>query len=203
MCGIAGVMMGLSALSGYNQYQQQQSAYEAQARSYEAQAQAAKQNQKIAEAQRSQVADTYAEKQKNLDARRRIALGQQAAEAGASGLAGTGSVLDVGAATQEAWKQDSMNLLQNQRNDAMSAWINQANYINQERQAQAAANNTRAQAKKAKLASLVNTAVSMYGSWNTYGGTGSAAKTATQQTTASSTNPYYWNKFTKYYKYGR
>ena len=203
MCGIAGVMMGLSALSGYNQMQQQQASYEAQAKAYEAQAQAAQQNQKIAEVQRSQVADNYAEKQKSMDARRRLALGQQAAEAGASGLMGTGSVLDAGAATQEAWKQDSMNLLQNQRNDAMSAWINQANYINQERQATAAASNTRAQAKKAKLASLVNTAVSMYGAWNTYGGAGGATKAATQQATASSSNPYYWNKFTKYYKYGR
>lgn len=202
MCGVAGVMMGLSALSGYNQYKQQQSAYEAQAKSYEAQAQAAQQNQKIAEQQRSQVADNYAEKQKSLDAKRRIALGQQTAEAGASGLMGTGSVLDAGASTQEAWKQDSMNLLQDQRNDAMSAWINQANYINQERQATAAASNTRAQAKKAKLASLVNGAVSMYGAWNTYGGAGGATKAATQ-TTASSSNPYYWNKFTKYYKYGR
>ena len=202
MCGVAGVMMGLSALSGYNQYQQQQSAYESQAKAYEAQAQAAQQNQKIAEQQRSQVADNYAEKQKSLDDKRRIALGQQAAEAGASGLMGTGSVLDVGASTQESWKQNSMSLLQNQRNDAMSAWIDQANYINQERQATAAASNTRAQAKKAKLASLVNGAVSMYGAWNTYGGAGGATKTATQ-TTASSSNPYYWNKFTKYYKYGR
>ena len=128
MCTLTAALTGLA---GYGQYRAQSRAYEAQAKAYEAQAEAARQNQKIAEVQRSQVADNYAQQQKKLDDRRRLVIGQQTAAAGASGLMGTGSVMDANASAQQAYKQDSINLLSNQRNDAMSAWISQVNYINQ------------------------------------------------------------------------
>ncbi len=169
MCGISAALMGLTALSGYSQYRTQQAQYKAQAATYDAQAQAAEQNARIADRQREQVADNYAVKQKQLDDRRRLVLGQQAASAGASGLTGTGSVLDSAASSIGQYRTDSMNLLTDQRNDSLTAWANQVNYINQGRQARAAAANTRSQAKAAGLGTLVNTAIGMYGIYKTYG----------------------------------
>lgn len=169
MCGVSGALMGLTALSGYNDYRTQQAQYKAQAAAYDAQAQAAEQNARIADRQREQVADNYAAQQKQLDDKRRIVLGQQAAAAGAAGLTGGGSVLDAGSAAIDQYRTDSKNLLWNQRNDSLSAWANQVNYINQGRQARAAAANTRSQAKAARLSSLIGTAVNMYGVYSTYG----------------------------------
>lgn len=71
-----------------------------------------------------------------------------------------------------------MNLLGNQRNDTKNAYINQVNYLNQAKQADAAAYNTRQQAKAARISSLLNTAISMYGVSKTFGGT--ASKTTGQ-----------------------
>lgn len=169
MCGVSGALMGLTALSGYNQYRTQQAQYKAQAAAYDAQAQAAEQNARIADRQREQVADNYAAKQKQLDDKRRLIIGQQAAAAGAAGLTGGGSVLDANSAAIDQYRTDSTNLLWNQRNDALSAWANQVNYINQGRQARAAAANTRSQAKSARLSSLIDTAVGLYGVYSTYG----------------------------------
>ena len=50
------------------------------------------------------MADRYAQEQMRLDARRRLVMGQNAASAGASGLDGAGSVLDMDAATIGAWR---------------------------------------------------------------------------------------------------
>ncbi len=178
MCGVSAALMGLTALQGYGQYRTQQSQYKAQAAAYDAQAQAAEQNARIADRQREQVADNYAQQQKRLDDRKRLILGQQAASAGASGLTGGGSVLDAGTAAIDQYRQDSMDLLSNQRNDALTAWANQVNYINQGRQARAAAANTRSQSKKAGLSTLINTAIGMYGIYNTYGNPFSSGKSA-------------------------
>lgn len=180
MCSLSAAMIGLTAAQGYGQYKTQSNQYKAQAMAYDAQAQAAEQNARIADRQREQVADNYAQEQKKLDDRRRLVLGQQAASAGASGLTGGGSVLDAGASAIDAWRQDSMNLLADQRNDAWSAWANQVNYINQGREARVAAANTRSQAKAAKLGTILGTAMSMYGAYKTYGnpfssGTGETA----------------------------
>lgn len=169
MCSISAAMIGLTALQGYGQYQSTRQQYRAQAAAYDAQAQAAEQNAKIADRQRDQVADQYAQRQQQLNDKRRLILGQQAASAGASGLMGTGSVLDANAAAIGQWRDDSMNLLSNQRNDSLSAWANQVNYMNQASQARAAAANTRAQAKAAKTATILGTAASMYGAYKTYG----------------------------------
>lgn len=194
MCTLTAALTGLA---GYGQYRAQNQAYEAQARAYEAQAEAARQNQKIAEVQRSQVADNYAQQQKKLDDRRRLVIGQQTAEAGASGLMSTGSVMDTNASTQQAYKQDSINLLSNQRNDAMSAWISQVNYINQENQAKAAASNTRRQAKQAGLGTIINTALGMWGA----GSKAAGVNTNTTKALSGNTNMKYWNKFLNHYQY--
>ncbi len=182
MCSVTAAMMGLAAFQGYSQYRSQNAQYKAQAAAYDAQADAARQNARIADKQREQIADQYAQKQQQLDAKRRLIIGQQNASGGASGLSG-GSILDANAAAIDQWRTDSMNLLGNQRNDTKSAYINQVNYLNQANQAQAAAANTRSQAKSARISSLLNTALSMYGAYKTFGG---SSKTATQTTQARS-----------------
>lgn len=174
MCSVTAAVMGLTALQGYSSYRSQNAQYKAQAAAYSAQADAARQNAKIQDRQREQIADQYAQKQQELDARRKLILGQQNAEAGAAGLSG-GSVLDANAAAIDQWRTDSMNLLGNQRNDTKSAYINQVNYQNQANQADAAAYNTRQQAKAARISSLLNTAISMYGVSKTFGGSSSKA----------------------------
>ena len=100
----------------------------AQSAYYNAQADAAEQNARIADKQREQISDQYLQKQQ-LDARRRLVIGQHAAEAGASGLTSSGSVQDMDASAIDEWRNSSMNLLGNQRNDTKSAYINQVNYI--------------------------------------------------------------------------
>lgn len=177
MCSVTAAMMGLTALQGYTSYRSQNAQYQAQAAAYAAQADAARQNAGIQDRQREQIADQYAQKQKELDARRKLVIGQQNASAGSAGLSG-GSVLDANAAAIDQWRTDSMNLLGNQRNDTQNAYINQVNYLNQAKQADAAAYNTRQQAKAARISSLLNTAISMYGVSKTFGGT--ASKTTGQ-----------------------
>ena len=180
MCSVTAAMMGLAAMQGYSSYRSQNAQYKAQAAAYDAQADAARQNARIADQQRSQIADQYAQKQQQLDAKRKLIIGQQNAAAGASGLTG-GSVLDANAAAIDQWRTDSMNLLGNQRNDTKIAYINQVNYLNQASQAQAAAANTRSQAKSARISSLLNTALSMYGAYKTFGGVSSKASSQTMQ----------------------
>lgn len=179
MCSVTAAMMGLTALQGYSSYRSQNAQYKAQAAAYDAQADAAKQNARIADQQRSQIADQYAQKQQQLDAKRKLIIGQQNAAAGASGLTG-GSTLDANAAAIDQWRTDSMNLLGNQRNDTKSAYINQVNYLNQASQAEAAANNTRQQAKSSRISSLLNTAISMYGVSKTFGNTSKSASQSMQ-----------------------
>ena len=96
--------MGLAALQGFAQHRQIRQETKAQTMMYRQQAEAAEENAKIADRQREQVADRYAQEQMRLDARRRLVMGQNAASAGASGLDGAGSVLGMDAATIGAWR---------------------------------------------------------------------------------------------------
>ena len=169
MCSVTAAMIGLTALQGFSQYSSQRAQYKAQAQAYDAQAKAAQQNARIQERQREQVADQYALRQKQLDDKRRLILGQQAASAGASGLDGVGSALDAGAAAIDQWRSDSMNLLGNQRRDTLSVYQNQVNYENQANAARTAASNIRSQARAAAFATILGTAASMYGAYKTYG----------------------------------
>ena len=121
------------------------------------------------------MADRYAQEQMRLDARRRLVMGQNAASAGASGLDGAGSVLDMDASTIGAWREDSLNLLSNQRNDALDMYRNQVNYENEARANQAAEYNAKQQGKAMLLANFLSTAVSMYGAYKSTGGAGKGA----------------------------
>lgn len=166
------VMMGLAALQGFAQHRQIQQETKAQMMMYRQQAEAAAQNARVADRQREQVADRYAQEQMRLDARRRLVMGQNAASAGASGFDGTGSVLDMDASTIGAWREDSLNLLSNQRNDALDMYRNQVNYENEARANQAAEYNAKQQGKAMLLANFLSTAVSMYGAYKSTGGAG-------------------------------
>ena len=181
MCSLTLALTGLTTgLQVAGQYQQSR----AQAAAYEAQAQAAYQNAKIQNKKGEIMAEQYAQQQRDLDARRRLVTGQQTAAAGASGISSTvGSPLDVYTASMDAWGRDTINLLNNQRNDEWSNYVQEVNYRNQ-------GNAARANAKAAKQAgnigiasTLLGAAASMYGMQS--GGSGSspaAASTGTAQT---------------------
>lgn len=170
MCSVMGAMMGLQLISGINQNRQIRQQTAAQVSAYNAQAQAADQNARIMDRQREQIAENYAQQQEKLDSKRRLILGQQAASAGASGLDNIGSVLDANSAAISEYRQDSMNLLGNQRNDTLNAYTNQVNYENQANAARASAANAKAQGKSQRLANFISTAAGMFGTYKQFAG---------------------------------
>lgn len=169
MCSFAAGMMGLTALQGVQQYRAQKQQTRAEVAMYNAQADAAEQNARIEAARRSQIADQYSDKQRQLDQRKRLILGQHAAEGGASGLTG-GSITDSDAAAIDQYNEDSLNLLGNQRNDTWSSWNQEVNYRNSANANRTAAYNARQQGKLALMGTLLGTATSMAGAWNKYKG---------------------------------
>lgn len=152
---LMGVQMATQLMGQRQQYKQQQ-------RMYEAQAQTAQQNAAIISKQREQQAEAYAQKQKQLNDRFRLARGQARAEAGASGLTADGSVADILSSSEDAYKQDSVNLLQNQRNDSWNSYVNEVNYRNQANAYNAAASNARKQGYQKMFATLAGGAANIY-----------------------------------------
>lgn len=170
MCGW---VAGLTALGGLLQYRQQRAQADAQANMYRAQAQAAEQNARIENRKQEQIADNYAHQQEALRARHRLAMGAQRAQTGAAGLDFAGSAMDILAAGDDAYRQDALNLLSNQRNDNYSSRVAESNYINQANQANAAASNVKRAARMSGLATILGTAASVYGAaqpWKNAGG---------------------------------
>ena len=161
MCSIALALAGLSTgLQMAGQYQQSR----AQAAAYEAQAQAAYQNAKIQNKKGELMAEQYAQQQRSLDNKRRLVEGQQAAAAGASGIeGGVGSSLDVYNASMSAWREDSINLLTNQRNDEWSNYVGEVNYRNQGNAAMANAKAAKQAGNIQMATTLLGAAASMYG----------------------------------------
>ena len=148
--------------------------YKSQQRAYEAQEQAARQNAAIVEAQRSQQADAYAQKQAQLNDRMRLVRGQAAAAAGAGGFTAEGSVNDILDSSYDAYKKDSLNLLTQQRNDSWSQYVNQVNYLNQANAYDTAARNVRKQGHQKIFGTLLGAAATAYGNgW--IGGSSSGA----------------------------
>lgn len=158
--GVMAALVGLqTALSMYGQHQEAKQ----QQAMYQAQAQAAQQNAAIISKQREQQAEAYAQKQSKLNDKLKIARGQALAAAGASGLTADGSVLDAIGSMEDEHKQDSMNLLQNQRNDSWSAYVNEVNARNQANAYMAAADNVKTAARRKMLGTLIGGAASIYG----------------------------------------
>lgn len=167
MCSITlaltGLTTGLSMASQYQQSRAQASAYEAQAEAAKQQAEAARlqakyqqqqadaeyQNARIQNRKGEQIAEQYAEQQRQLDARRRLAVAQQTTQAGASGIVGgLGSSLDIYNASMDAWNQDSLNLLSNQRNATYDNYVQEVNIRNQGNALVAQSANTKQQANQ-------------------------------------------------------
>ena len=92
----------------------------------------------------------------------RLARGQALAAAGSSGLTDSGSVSDILSSSEDAYRKDSMNLLQNQRNDAWSTYVNEVNYRNQASAYNAAAKNDKANGKMQMFSTLVGAAANAY-----------------------------------------
>ncbi|BEU87457.1 hypothetical protein TAMA11512_09210 [Selenomonas sp. TAMA-11512] len=180
------VMAGLTALGGYFQYKQQaaqiQSQANAQASMYRAQAEVAQQNARIENRKQEQIADNYAQKQEELRSRRRLIEGSQRAETGSAGLGFSGSAMDILSSGYDAYGKDAMNLLMNQRNDNYNSRVTETNYLHQANQANQAAGNVLAQAKRQKrmlgISTILGTAASVYGAaqpWKSAGRTASAS----------------------------
>lgn len=158
--GVTAALMGVKMISDVMGTRQQ---YKAQEAAYKAQAQAAQQNAAIVARQREQQAEAYAQKQGELNDRMRLARGQAFAAAGASGATGEGSIADILASSQEAYEQDSLNLLQNQRNDSWGSYVNQVNYLNQANAYNTAAKNAVKQGRQKMFATILGNAASIYG----------------------------------------
>ena len=160
MGAIGPILLGLQMVSNIASTRQE---YKSQQRAYEAQAQAARQNAAIVEAQRSQQADAYAQKQAQLNDRMRLARGQAAAAAGAGGFTAEGSVNDILESSYDAYQKDSLNLLSQQRNDSWSQYVNQVNYLNQANAYDTAARNVRKQGHQKIFSTLLGAAATAYG----------------------------------------
>lgn len=158
--GVVATLIGLQ--TGLNMYGQHQQAKQQEAM-YQAQAEAAQQNAAIVSKQREQQAEAYAQQQSKLNDKIKLARGQALASAGASGLTADGSVLDVVGSMEDEYKKDSINLLQNQRNDSWSAYVNEVNYRNQANAYNAAAKNVKTAARRNMLGTLIGGAASIYG----------------------------------------
>jgi len=222
---LTGITTGLQMAGQYQQSRSQAYQYEAQADAAKAQAEAARlqakyqqeqadaeyQNARIQNRKGEQIAEQYAQQQRQLDAKRRLVTGQQNAQAGASGIVGgLGSGLDIYNAGMDAWNEDSMNLLNNQRNSMYDNYLKEVNLRNsgnalvaqsantniQARQYDRQASNLRAQASAAKTAgnwamvgTLLGGAASMYGmasnSASAAGGASSAGTGTAQMPTAA------------------
>lgn len=174
MCGvIAGLTAAMTGLQLYGQRQQykaQEAAYNAQAQAADANAKIMEQNQRINDRKAENIADAYGYQQSKLDDKRRLVRGQIAAAQGAAGLTGVGSGLDILGASNDAYYQDSMNLLQNQRNDIYSNRLENWNlenqkigYLNQASAYRSAAANTAQQGRLGMLSTLSGGALSIYG----------------------------------------
>lgn len=175
------VIAGLTALSGAITYKSQQDQAKQQAAAYRAQADADEQNAKIENRKQEQIADNYAQQQRQLRARQRLSEGQQRAAAGSAGLGFSGSQLDILSSSIDAYKQDSMNLLTNQRNDNYSSRVQETNYLNSASANRAAASNVKKNARLQGLSTILGTAASIYGAV----GSSSSGNTGTGNTTTA------------------
>ena len=181
MCGVieglTAAMTGLQMYGQRQQYKAQEAAYNAQAQAADANAKIMEQNQRINDRKAENIADAYGYQQSKLDDKRRLVRGQIAAAQGAAGLTGVGSGLDILGASNDAYYQDSMNLLQNQRNDIYSNRLENWNlenqkigYLNQASAYRSAAANTAQQGRLGMLSTLAGGALSIYGMKGANGG---------------------------------
>ena len=220
MCSVvAAIGAGLSLFQGYASYQAQQDQIEAQKRQvqanadsqasmYKAQAAAAEHNAQMEAKKQEQIADAYGEEQRRLRSRQRLAEGRLRAQTGAAGLDMAGSSMDILASGQEAYWDDQMTLLTNQRNDNYNSRVTQSNYLTEGKNNLAAAANVQEDARRQinaldrqssalKWTSILGTASSIAAPFLTgggsSGGSSSGGKTNFGTLSAKAGNGYSWN----------
>ena len=188
MCSLTLALTGLTTgLQMAGQYQQSR----AQAAAAEAQAEVAYQNAKIQNKKGEQQAERYAYEQRRLDNQRRLVAGQQNAQAGASGIAGgVGSSLDIYNASMAAWNEDSVNLLNNQRNTIYDNYVGEVNLRNQGNSYMAQADAAKSAGNWGMIGTFLGGATSMIG-MKGFGSGSKSASTATAQTPTAA--PYQAN----------
>ncbi len=157
------VIAGLTALGGLMSYRQQQQQANAQASMYRAQADAAERNAQLEGRKQEQIADQYANEAAKMRARRRLTEGAQRAQTGAAGLNFGGSAFDILSSSNDAYQQDQMMLLSNQRNENYDSRVAQSNYEAQAENDRTAASNIKRAAKWQGFSTLLGTAASVYG----------------------------------------
>lgn len=163
MCSVAlGLMAAQTGLQLYGQNAQ----YHAQKAQYEAQQKQATLNAAIESHKQENLAENYAQKQKQLQSKYNVAVGRARAAAGASGLTGEGSVADVLDSSYEAYKQDSQNLLSSQRQDSWASYVNQVNYQNEANAYNQAKHQAKANRNFGYFNTILGAAASMYGQAN-------------------------------------
>lgn len=218
MCSVvAAIGAGLSLFQGYASYQAQQDQIEAQKRQvqanadsqasmYKAQAAAAEHNAQMEAKKQEQIADAYGEEQRRLRSRQRLAEGRLRAQTGAAGLDMAGSSMDILASGQEAYWDDQMTLLTNQRNDNYNSRVTQSNYLTEGKNNRAAAVNVQEDARRQidaldrqssalKWTSILGTASSIAAPFISGGSSAKASgsKTNFGTLTANAGNGYSWN----------
>lgn len=165
------VLAGLTALSGMVTYAGQQQAARAQADAYNAQAKVAEANARYKAREQEQAADNAAIEDRRLRTKQRIHAGQVRAAAGAAGLSSeAGSPLDVLNAGWDAYEQDKMISLSNQRNINFNKRVEQSNFENQASAYRSAASNVLSNARLAGIGTILGTATAIAGQTSFGGG---------------------------------
>lgn len=156
-----------------------------QANYYNAQAKADEQNAKITSKQAEMQADKYAQEQRALSDKAKLARGQAAAAYGASGLEMAGSGLDIMSSIEGAYQEDKVNSLFNQRNENYNTRVTQTNYENSAAANKSAAHNTKVNGVISAVGTILGTASSVNGLK-----AGMSPTTGTQGLTNFQGNPY-------------
>ena len=151
---------------------------------YDAQAKADEQNARITSKQAELQADKYAQEQREMSDKAKIARGQASAAYGASGLEMAGSGLDIMSSIEGAYQEDKTNSLFNQRNDNYNMRVNQTNYENSASANKSASHNTKVNGVISAIGTILSTASSVKSL------KAGMAPTATSNLTAFQGNPY-------------
>lgn len=163
------VMAALTGISTAIQLKGQQDAMNAQAEMANAQAEQDRINANIQAKRSEQIADQYAQKQRDLYNKMVLVQGQNTAQAGASGVSSTtGSAFDVMNAGQDAYVDDSRNLLDQQRNAVWGSHIDEYNFLSSANSHLREARNAKKSGRMAMLGTFLSGASSIYGNVNAY-----------------------------------
>ena len=130
---------------------------------YDAQAKADEQNAKVTAKQAELQADKYAQEQRAISDKAKLARGQASAAYGASGLEMAGSGLDIMSSIEGAYQEDKVNSLINQRADNYGMRVQETNFENSAAANKSASHNTKVQGVMSAIGTILSTASSVKG----------------------------------------